>query len=110
MPTSDFQFDTKQVSKDVIILNVSGDLSIENSSLLQDKFLAKGISSSKITVVVSNVRNFDLSFVQLLIGFIQQRNSSKKLTFVEFDLEPSMLELLEKTGTLETIHSLQSRN
>jgi len=110
MPTSDFQFDARQVSKDDAILNVSGDLSIENSEILRDKFLGKGMTSNKITVVLGNVRNIDLSCIQLLIALIQHRNKANKQTYVEFDLDTPTLELLEKTGTLKTIYSLQSKN
>jgi len=110
MPTTGFQIDTNQVSKDDMILNVSGELSIENSALMRDKFLGKTVTSGKLTIVVNNVRNIDLSFIQLLIALIQNRNKANKLTFLEFDLDTPTLELLEKTGTLKTIYSLQSKN
>ncbi len=110
MPNPGFQFDAKEVSNDELILHVSGELCIENSALLRDKLSVRVMNSSKLTVVVEKVQNIDLSFIQMLIALIRHRNQSGKLTYVDFDLEAPTFELLEKTGAIKTIYSLQSKN
>lgn len=110
MSASEYQFIIKHLSDTHTVLNLSGDLTIENSSSLHNEFLQKGLSIHTLSIVIQNVRNIDLSFVQLLIGCIQNRNQSQKLTFLEFDFDNATFELLEKTGCIETINSLQSVN
>lgn len=110
MSTSEYQFIIKHLSDTHTVLNLSGELTIENSSSIKKQLLQKGLSANTLSIVIQNVRNIDLSFIQLLIGCIQNRNQSQKLTFLELDFDNATFELLEKTGCIETINSLQSVN
>ncbi len=110
MSTSDYQFNIKHLSDTHAVLNLSGDLTIENSSSIHQQFVQKGLSANTLSIVIQDVRNIDLSFIQLLIGCIQSRNQTQKPTFLEFDFDNATRELLEKTGCIETINSLHSVN
>jgi anti-anti-sigma regulatory factor len=108
MSISNFLFNVNHESDSHAILNLSGDLTIEHSSSIHEQLLQQDYSTNKLSIVIQNVKNIDLSFIQLLIGYIQHRNQSHKQTYVEFDIDNPTLELLEKTGCIETINSLQS--
>lgn len=111
MSANNFNISIKESSdQNSHIINVSGELTIENSISIH-KFLLKKIKSPDIvTVKVEESDSVDLSFVQLIVGFIKARNKSNKKTHVEFNVNEVVIELLAKSGSTKLISSLQLNN
>jgi len=91
-------------------VNLSGNLSIDNSLAIHDFLLYKAISKDVITVIVEDSDDIDLSTIQLIAGFIKERNKLKKSTYIDINLDESIIELLDKSGSTALISLLQKKN
>jgi len=110
MPDNDFEISiNKSTTTEEYIISLGGDLTVENSSSIYNFLLNKAISKEVVTIKVKNSESIDLSVVQLIIGFINTRNKLNKRTQIEIDLNESIAELLDKSGSTELISSLQKK-
>ncbi len=89
------------------VVNMSGNLTIDNSNSIHNYLIRRALTPDNITINIKQSDNIDLSIIQLIIGFINTRNNSTKETIVNFNIDESMLELLNKSGATSLISSLQ---
>ncbi len=90
-------------------VNLSGNLTIDNSASIHNYLLKKALSQDSITLNVSESDEIDLSIFQIIIGFITVRNKLEKKTDIEFNLNESMDELINKSGLTTLISSIKNQ-
>ena len=85
----------------------TGELTFENSNPIYNYLLNKAYHLNSIKIILYSPINVDLSFLQLLIGFMDSRNKLGMNTYLDLNIDESTLDLLSKTGIIEKISSLQ---
>jgi len=111
MSGNDFSISINSSStKGSYLVNLSGNLSIDNSVAIHDFLLYKVLTQDVITVIIENSDDIDLSTVQLIVGFVGERNKLKKSTYIEFNIDEDIIELLNKSGSTALISLLQKKN
>ena len=110
MSANDFNISIEKVSDTgTIKVNLTGELTIENSSVIHNFLLNKVLHLESVELHISDVSNIDLSFLQLIIGFITTRRQDNIVTNIEFNLEESQIELQNKAGITDLISLLQKK-
>jgi len=89
-------------------VNLSGNLTIENSDSIHNYLIKRALSQDSITLNISESDEIDLSIFQLIIGLIVARNKIEKKTDVEFNINESMDELINKSGLTTLISSIKN--
>ncbi len=90
-------------------VNLSGNLTIENSDSIHNYLLKRALSQEAITLKISESDEIDLSIFQLIVGFIVARNKLEKKTDIEFNISESMTELADKSGLTALISSIKTK-
>ena len=90
-------------------VNLSGNLTIENSDSIHNYLLKRALSQEVITINISESDEIDLSVFQLIIGFIVARNNLEKKTDIKLNLNESMTELVNKSGLTALISSIKTK-
>ena len=93
----------------LVKLYLSGELVVKAAEQLQHQLQEDWGHLSHIVITVDHPVVIDLSFLQLLISFVEQRNRLNKKTEIRLDLEDSMTELLQKTGIVQLLSSQQTQ-
>lgn len=80
-------------------LSISGKLIIDNSQYIHKEFVgvAERIGKS-VTITIENVVDFDLTFIQLFVAFIQRMDELKVHYQVFWNLNDDQKTLLENVG------------
>ena len=91
------------------VINLTGELTIENSIPIHDFLNSKTSENNDLTIVIEKSNSIDLSIIQLIIGFINAREKTKTKTVVEFKLNNDIMELLNKSGSTSLISSMQKK-
>ncbi len=85
----------------------SGDLSVANASELQQQLLKAATKVSHIDVKVANVKNLDLSFLQLLFAWAQSMKQSGKNLIFDFQLDQEFERILNESGFRQAFSQLK---
>jgi len=91
------------------IVTIKGNLTIENSEAIHEYLLKKAFNLENVIIKIEQSDYIDLSFVQLIVGFNNSRKKLNKETSIELNIDESMLELLEKSGS-SALFSLMKNN
>jgi len=76
----------------------SGDLNVVHAAELQQQLLKAASRVLLVDVKVADVENMDLSFLQLLLAWVQNvKRSGKNLTF-DFQLELELERIFDESG------------
>jgi|AntAceMinimDraft_17_1070374.scaffolds.fasta_scaffold163269_1 hypothetical protein len=100
----------KSSTKGSYTVNLTGNLSVDNSVAIHKFLHYEALTQDVITVLVNDSDDIDLSTIQIIIGYLKARNKSKKETYIKLDLDKNLIELLNKSGSLALISSLQNKN
>ena len=100
----------KSSAKGSYTVKLSGNLSVDNSVAIHEFLHYKALTQDIITLVIEDSDDIDLSTIQLIIGYLKARNKSKKETYIKFDLDEGLFELLNKSGSMDLISSMQNKN
>jgi ABC-type transporter Mla MlaB component len=79
-------------------LTLSGDLSLNNVKAIKDDLEAYLNKSEGVKVLVKDVDNIDLGFIQLIQSFAWTLLKSNKQTDIEMELSPDQQKLLNNAG------------
>ena len=90
------------------VVNLSGNLTIENSDSIHNYLIKRALSQDSITLNISESDEIDLSIFQLIVGLIVARNKLEKKTDIKFNISESMTELADKSGLTALISSIKS--
>ena len=110
MSASDYYISiTESDIKNHFDVNLSGNLTTDNSDSIHNYLLKRGLSQEAITLNISESDEIDLSIFQLIIGFIVARNNLEKKTDIKFNMNESMTELVDKSGLTAIISSIKTK-
>ncbi len=108
MSDSDFKIThEEQANNNSLQIYISGELTIENSLSIHNYLLNNALEYNSVDVGISASTSIDLSIIQLIIGFIATRNKTGKVTTVEYNIDESDNDIINKTGAIELISLLQ---
>jgi len=100
---------TESDTSNQFIVNLSGNLTIENSDSIHNYLLKRALSKDTIVLTISESDEIDLNIFQLIIGLIVARNKLKMKTDVRFNISESMTELVDKSGLTALISSIKTK-
>ncbi|UBM61862.1 STAS domain-containing protein [Candidatus Sulfidibacterium hydrothermale] len=84
--------------KNTIQIVFSDDLSVAKASEMHEQLRKFAWEAPTISILTKEVKNMDLSFLQLLFSFAREmKNSGKKLIF-DFQFEEEMERIFEESG------------
>lgn len=95
----DYLVEIKKTEDEEILLILSGQLTIKNMDEIKRKLMQlASASSSSLTIVVDEVVDFDLSFLQLFESFIRFLDT-KKINFnFDWRMDEDQMKLLVGSG------------
>lgn len=109
MALNDFEISLEQAEGNGLLeVLLTGELTIENSQSIHNYLLDNAFHKEKIKIKIYSPANIDLCFIQLLMSFMESRNKIEKITYLDLNIDDSLMELLSKTGITEKISSLQN--
>jgi hypothetical protein len=80
-------------------LEISGFLILENSERIKDEFVSVLDSlSDKLEIIVSDLEEADLSFIQLMVAFIRKLNKKKIHFKINWAIDDDQKALLDNIG------------
>ena len=84
----------------------SGDLSVAIATELQQQLLKVNLDVSRLEIMVQNVENIDLSFLQLLFSWAQSMSQSGKKLIFDFRLGEEFDRIFDESGFKEVFDQL----
>jgi anti-anti-sigma regulatory factor len=84
----------------------SGDLSVAGAADLQQQLLKTSWETAGVKIIVENVENMDLSFLQLLFAWSKTLKSSGKNLNFDFRLGDEFQRIVEESGFGEVFDQL----
>jgi len=83
----------------VSAIEISGNLTLENSEHIKDEFVSVLASlSDKLEIIVFELEEADLSFIQLLVAFIRKLNKKKIKFKINWAIDNDQKALLDNIG------------
>lgn len=95
---------TKNKKTKALDISMEGHLNVSNISGIQKKLDKIVKKNNSILLDISNVEDADLTFIQLLVGFRQNCQSSNIELKINLDLSPESLELFRRAGFSNTFN------
>jgi anti-anti-sigma regulatory factor len=90
-----------------IIFN--GFLDVSKIETLYGELLGSRITKDNIVVIIRDVDNIDLSFLQLLHAFLLKLKRDNKTFSFQWDVEPEYFKLVEESGFIADFNKISNK-
>ena len=93
------------------LMNVifSGFLDVSNIESTYGELLSSHITKDEIVIVIKEVDNIDLSFLQLLHAFLLKLKKDNKTFSFQWDVEPEYFKLVEESGFIADFNKISNK-
>lgn len=87
----------------------SGFLDVTKIESLYNEIMSSTITKDNIVIVIHQVDNIDLSFLQLLHAFLLKLKKSNKTFSFQWDVEPEYFKLVEESGFIADFNKISNK-
>ncbi|RLD90677.1 MAG: hypothetical protein DRJ09_03535 [Bacteroidetes bacterium] len=93
------------------LMNVifSGFLDVSKIESTYGELLSSHITKDEIVIVIKEVDNIDLSFLQLLHAFLLKLKKDNKTFSFQWDVEPEYFKLVEESGFIADFNKISNK-
>ena len=86
----------------------TGFLDVSKIEALYGELLGSRITKDKVVVIIREVDNIDLSFLQLLHAFLLKLKKNNKTFSFQWDVEPEYFKLVEESGFIADFNKISN--
>jgi len=87
----------------------TGFLDVSKIEALYGELLGSRITKDKVVVIIREVDNIDLSFLQLLHAFLLKLKKNNKTFSFQWDVEPEYFKLVEESGFIADFNKISNK-
>ena len=93
------------------LLNIifTGFLDVSKIETLYGELLGSRITKDKVVIIIRDVDNIDLSFLQLLHAFLFKLRKDNKTFSFQWDVEPEYFKLVEESGFIADFNKISNK-